>query len=241
MTSGSLVSIVLPTYNEKDNVLLLVKRINEVLQGYHYEVIVVDDSSPDGTYDAVLASGLENVRAILRTEDKGFAKSIRCGLENANGDILVIMDSDNNHRPEYLPFMIENIKYYDCVSASRFLYGGQMDSRTRHILSWVFNIGTRIATGGMVTDSLYGFLAIRRDVLEKCKYDDIFWGFGDYCIRLMYYLQKNGTTILQYPAVNGIRRYGTGNRRFMKTLIKYLIAVAQITVKGRLSYYVSRD
>lgn len=241
MSSPNLVSIILPTYNEKHNVIALIQRIKEVLSGYNYEIIVVDDDSEDGTCEAVLLLGLSNVKAIKRQEDKGFAKSIRCGLENARGDILVVMDSDNNHRPEYLPFMIDNTKYYDCVSASRFLYGGRMDTRVRHLLSWVFNIFSRIMTGGMVTDNLYGYFAIKRSTLEKCSYDNIFWGFGDYCIRLIYYLQKNNTSILQFPAVNGTRKYGSGNSRFFKVFIQYSFAVFQLMRKGRLEYYVQRD
>ncbi|MFC1815192.1 glycosyltransferase, partial [Thermodesulfobacteriota bacterium] len=123
------ISIILPTYNEKGNILLLIDAIHAELYDYNHEIIVVDDNSPDGTYQAVLGLNHPNVKTILRTENRGFANSIRCGIENAVGDIFVIMDSDFNHRPEYLPFMIQSLSHYDCVSASRFLYGGKMDSR----------------------------------------------------------------------------------------------------------------
>ncbi len=89
-------------------------------------------------------------------------------------------------------------------------------------------------TGGQVTDSLYGFLAIRRKIIEKCNYNDIFWGYGDYCIRLMYYLQKNNVQILQFPAVNGKRIAGKGNSRFFKVFWQYFIEVIKLTYKIRI-------
>ena len=137
---ANLASIILPCYNEKKNVIRLASRINEILKAYDFEILIVDDNSPDNTYSALRKLGIPNVIPILRTEGKGLANSIRTGLEKAKGESIVIMDSDFNHNPEYIPFLFENLKFYDCVSASRFLYGGIMDSRMRHLLSWVLNV-----------------------------------------------------------------------------------------------------
>jgi len=230
----SKISVILPSYNEKDNVIPLIGEIHHALADRDHEVLVVDDNSPDGTYAAVLALEDPHARAILRTENRGFANSIRTGLEQASGDIFVIMDSDFNHRPEYLPFMIDALEHYDVVSGSRFVYGGKMDSRARHLLSWSFNIFTRVMTGGQVTDSLYGLLAIKRTVMERVNYDDVFWGYGDYCIRLMYYLQRQEVRILQFPAVNGQRLAGNGNSRFVKVFWQYFREVVALTVRERL-------
>jgi dolichol-phosphate mannosyltransferase len=228
---NSKVSVVLPTFNERGSIVKLVLAIHDALRGYDHEILVVDDNSPDGTYDVVDKSGLSYTRAILRTEDKGFAKSIRCGIENAIGDVIVIMDSDFNHQPKYLPFMIDTLNHYDCVCASRFIYGGSMENRNRHTLSWIFNIFVRLMTGGKITDSLYGFLAVKRDELQKVKYDDVFWGYGDYCIRLLYYMQKNATSVLQFPAVNGKRIAGEGNSRFFRVFRQYFVAVVKLSYK----------
>src|SRR5690606_8627688 len=108
---------------------------------------------------------LPYVKPLLRTSNPSLALSIRHGIEHSTGNIIVVMDSDFNHRPEYLPILIENMKYYDCVSASRFVYGGDMGNRFRHISSWLFNIFTRIVTRTFITDSLFGYFSIRRDVL----------------------------------------------------------------------------
>jgi dolichol-phosphate mannosyltransferase len=108
---SNLVSIVLPTYNEKESICLLVDEIHEKLALYNHEILVVDDNSPDGTYEILQKLNYPFLRPILRTYDKGFANSIRCGVENVAGDIIIIMDSDFNHQPKYLPFMIESLRF----------------------------------------------------------------------------------------------------------------------------------
>ncbi|MCK4818539.1 glycosyltransferase [bacterium] len=227
------VSVILPTYNEKGNVIPLIKAIHENLEGYHHEIIVADDDSPDETYEAVKSLNYDFVKPILRTKSRGFANSIRCGIEHASGNVITVMDSDFNHRPEYLPFMINNIQYYDCVTASRFLYGGAMDSRLRHYLSWIFDIFTRILTGGMITDSLYGYFAIKKEVLNNIDFDKVFWGYGDYCIRLFYYLQVKRINVLQFPAVNGKRIDGEGSSRLLNVFIQYAKEVLKLTIREK--------
>jgi len=222
------ISVILPCFNEKDNILPLIEEIHKNLEPYKHEILIVDDNSPDGTYQLVKEKKLPYVRAILRKTDPSFAKSIRTGLEKAKGKILIVMDSDFNHKPEVLPALVENLRYYDCVLASRFVYGGDMGNRVRHICSWLFNVATRIVTRTFVTDTLFGYFAIRRDVIEKVDYDKVFWGFGEYNIRLMYYLQRQRISILQIPGVLGQRRGGEGNSRFFKTFMIYTKAVLKL-------------
>jgi dolichol-phosphate mannosyltransferase len=231
-----MVSVILPTRNERGNIVPLILAIREQLAAVDHEILVVDDNSSDGTLEAVDELKDPKVKSILRTTDLGLANSIRCGIDNAAGDVLVIMDSDFNHPPEYLPFMIDALEYYDCVSGSRFLYGGRMNIPSRHYASWVFNIFTRIMTGGQITDSLAGFLAIRRETIARCNFEDIFWGYGDYCIRLMYYLQQSGAKILQIPIVHGERLAGDGNSRLVRVFWQYLREVLALArKKGRIS------
>ncbi len=184
-----LVSVILPCFNEKDNILQLITVIHETLASWKHEIIVVDDNSPDGTYELLKENQADYLNLYQRTQDPSLAKSIRYGIENSKGDYIIIMDSDFNHQPKELPMMIANLEFFDCVSGSRFVYGGKMNPRSRHYASWIFNIIVRILTKKFVTDNLYGYVAIRRNILEQLNFDDIFWGFGEYCIRLMYYLQ----------------------------------------------------
>jgi dolichol-phosphate mannosyltransferase len=177
--------------------------------------------------------GYPFVRTILRTCNRGLANSIRTGLEHALGEVLVVMDSDFNHQPHYIPFMVRNLEHFDCVSASRFLYGGGMSDRSRQGMSWIFNIFTRVMTGGEITDSLYGFFAIKREVLGRVDFNRVFWGYGDYCIRLMYFLQKQQASILQFPAINGRRLTGEGNQKFVKIFVQYFSEVCKLAWKER--------
>ena len=215
------VSVVLPAYNERDNVISLIAEIHVNLGSYLHEIILVDDNSPDGTYRAASDLNLPYLKVILRKEDKGLANSIRCGIENSQGNVVIVMDSDFNHDPGYIPFMVDALKYYDCVTASRFLYGGGMDSRVRHLASWSFNIFVRVFTGGRINDNLYGFFAIKKKALEKTDYDKIFWGYGDYYLRLLYFLQRAGIRILQFPAVNGRRRFGQEQSHLVRIFLQY--------------------
>jgi dolichol-phosphate mannosyltransferase len=223
--AAPLVSIILPTYNEKGNILDLISEIKVLLEGRSKEILVVDDNSPDKTADAVRErfAGDPEVRVIVRTRDRGMANSIREGLEKSRGSQLLVMGSDFNHLPRYIPFMISALDHYDGVFGSRFLYGSWMSSFVHHKLSWAFNLFIRILLGGSITDNLYGYYAIRREVIERCNYDDIFWGFGDYCIRLLYYLEINRASLLQIPMIVGERRAGVGNQAMVRTLIQYLI------------------
>lgn len=227
----AMLSIILPCYNEKENILLLITELNNVLSSHNYQIIIVDDNSPDGTFAAVSQKKYENVKIYLRDNTPSLAKSIRLGIEQADGDIIVVMDSDFNHRPEELPAMLANLNYYDCVLASRFLYGSKTDNRFRHLSSWFFNLFVRIMTRKYITDSLFGYFAIKKNVLEKLNYDDIFWGYGDYCIRLMYYLQKNKVKILQVPSVLGKRKNGSGNKRLIKTFLQYTKETIKLALK----------
>ena len=133
--------------------------------------------------------------------------------------------------------MVKNLEFYNVVAGSRYVYGGGMDSWWRHNLSWVFNLFVRFGTGKYMTDTLYGFFAIHRSVMEKMDYDKIFWGYGDYCIRLMYYLQQKKYTILQIPVINGRRLRGVSNSRFLKVFGQYTWETFKLVVRERLKIF----
>lgn len=122
------VSVILPTYNERGNIGLLIDAIYHELTGYEHEVIVVDDNSDDGTYAHVVEKACPFVRVFLRIDNRGLAYAIRFGIEQAHGSVIIVMDSDFNHQPQYIPFMLRQLSYYDCVTALRFISGGRMNS-----------------------------------------------------------------------------------------------------------------
>lgn len=230
------VSVVLPAYKEAENLNILVPLVCKALKNYQHEVIVVDDNSMDLTeqYMNRLASEGLAVRLVIRKKNKGFANSIREGIESSSGDYILIMDSDGNHNPSYIPFMCEASKFYPCVVASRFQYGGGMPNKLRQNLSWCFNVFVRLLTGNFVTDSLFGFILIEKRLLNSLDFDKIFWGYGDYCIRLLFYLQKLNASILQFPAMNGVRVHGEGNSKFLNVFWQYFTECIKLVAKERL-------
>ena len=233
MKNNTSVSVVLPCFNEKGNIVALIDSIQLQLQDFDFEIIVVDDNSPDGTYAYLLSQNLDRVKVIKRSDEPSLALSIEAGLKASQGDYLVVMDSDFNHRPRDIKILLSNLRFFDCVMASRFVYGGRMDTRFRHVCSWVFNVFTRIVTRTYITDSLFGFFAIKREVLFGLPFDKVFWGYGDYCIRLMYFLQKKQHTILQIPGILGKRMAGQGNTRLITTLLQYTFEVIKFSISNK--------
>lgn len=226
------VCVILPTYNEKDNIILLINDIHQVLDNINHEIIVVDDQSSDGTFESVIRMNDSSVRSFLRRENRGLASAIRYGLERARGGSIIVMDSDFNHQPKYLPFMIRSLESYNAVFASRFLPGGgTVDHRVRYFLSALFNIFVRFFIGLKVSDSLYGFFGIKKDIVNSRDYDDIFYGHGDYCPRLLYYLQKKNIPIFEFPAVNGKRRFGRRKMSFFDMFYTYCQAIIRLKRK----------
>ena len=229
------ISVVLPTYNEQDNIVGLIQAIHHSLSSVEHEIIVVDDSSDDGTYELAANFQDPRLRIIQRKGSRSLAKSIAQGIDLSSGDRCVVMDSDFNHKPEYLLLMVEALNKYDCACASRFLDGGGMNNRLRHVLSKIFDAFVRCMTGGRVSDNLYGFFAIKKEILRDLPEEKIFWGYGDYYFRLLYYLQKKRARIFQFPAQNGGEepiRVGF----LTQTFFRYFFEVIRLSLKGKVGH-----
>lgn len=227
------ISLILPAHNERLNLQPLIDEVKDVLQDKDLEIIVVDDQSNDGTARELKRCLVPGLRVVETERRLGLGRSIGLGIKQAVGDLVIVMDSDFNHQPKYLPFMVQSLDIYDAAFASRFYPGGGMDSFWRHHMSRIFNLFTQITLGGQFKDHSYGFFIIRRSVLNKLPFKDIFWGYGDYCVRLIYYLQQETDSILQFPAINGIRRFGEGNLRLVQTFFDYVMAVLRFSKKVR--------
>lgn len=123
------VTIVVPTFNERDNIAPLAQRIFATLDPAAAELLVVDDASPDGTADA--ARGLAPqypVRVVVRTGERGLASAVLRGVAEAHAPWIVVMDADRSHPPESLPALLEPLRdeAVDAVVGSRFVAGGRV-------------------------------------------------------------------------------------------------------------------
>ncbi len=244
------VSVVLPTFNERDNICDLIDAICRELQpaGYRFEIMVVDDSSPDGTaevvrgrYDLGDSTGgpipnypAGTLRLFVRTVDKGLAASIRDGLLLAQGQTLVVMDTDFNHDPAMIPQMVDLLRHYDLVIGSRFVMRGGMEDRQRYHFSQLYNVFIRVLFHIQIQDNLSGFFAVRRDRLFSLAslFPRIFYGYGDYFIRLLLVAWRSDWKILEVPVFYILRRHGTSKTGFWSVFKKYTAAVLRVRVYG---------
>lgn len=249
---GVSVSVVLPTYNERDNICDLADAIQAHLEplGCAYELMIMDDDSPDGTaevvrtrYHLVQVDGAEwvgqvgsygIVRLVVRTQDRGLARSIRHGLELARGQTLVVMDTDFNHDPALIPQMVDFLRYYDLVIGSRFVMRGGMEDALRYRLSQVYNVFIRTLLHTQIQDNLSGYFAIRRaQFLELAPIvDKIFYGYGDYFIRLLLVGWRKDWRILEVPVFYILRRHGASKSGFWRIFRDYTRAVLRLRLRG---------
>ena len=170
-------SIVLPTYNEKENIVNLINQILEISKDIeNKEIIVVDDNSSDGTYLSCKVAFEKNdvVKLILRKNNKGLANSIGDGIKFSKGQNIIIMDTDLTHDPKLIPKLIYLIQKFDVVSCSRFCAGGLMENRPHYYLSFSFNLLLRIILKTQIQDNLGGFFCINKKVLDSLPHEKIF-------------------------------------------------------------------
>lgn len=228
-------SIILPTYNERENITELIEAIHAALRpwAFDYELVVVDDNSPDDTAGAVRhhCNGDARVKLHVRTGGRGLATAIRYGIERAAGDVIVCMDTDFNHDPAMIPQMIKLLEFYDVVIGSRFVMRGGMEDRFRQFASLLYNYGIRLLFRTPVHENLSGFFAMYRDRLISMDMDQIFYGYGDYFIRLIMVAWQRGYNMLEVPVFYRLRMHGHSKTQFLSTFVQYTQALLSLRVK----------
>ena len=183
--SQAQVSVIIPTYNESENVIQVLKSIGEHLpKDVEIEAIVVDDNSPDGTgkvvEDYIADTRNEagySIDIIHRETKSGLSSAILDGIQHSSAETIVVMDSDFSHPPKIIPQLVEEIKTsgYDIAIASRYTEGGEVSgwSTKRKLIS---KGATGIAKAGLgvnESDPMSGFFAFKRKILEGIKFDAI--------------------------------------------------------------------
>jgi dolichol-phosphate mannosyltransferase len=230
------VSVILPTYNEAGNIAALVRAIKaHTPSTWQREILVVDDNSPDRTYEIVCEAfaGDPEVKAVLRTADRGLAKSIRAGIDMSTGDRIVVMDTDFTHDPVEIPRLLHVGQIYDLVSGSRFCAGGRMQDTRHYLASLAYNWLMRIILRTQVQDNLGGYFTIDANKLRLLPLDRIFFGYGDYFFRLLHYAQKRGFSVVEIPARYEVRHAGISKSNFLKMLITYTGAMVRLRIQSR--------
>ena len=217
-----LISVIIPTYNEKDNVIPLVEKLHSVLSGYKYEVVLMDDNSRDGTI--ALAESLAAkypVRIIVRQGVRGLAVSVADGFKAAKGQYFVVMDADLQHPPELILKLVQALEDgADMAVASRYVKGGGMEnwSTTRKIISKgaIMISHILLPSSRTVKDITSGFFALKREVVDGVELNPIGWKI---LLETLYMgkIQK----VVEVPFVFALRTRGSSKLNFHQQ-IEYL-------------------
>jgi dolichol-phosphate mannosyltransferase len=222
------VSIILATYNERENILGTIQSIFEHVKD-PVEIIVVDDDSSDGTWQ--LVERLNNPRVILirRVSTRGLASAFNRGIIESRGQIVGWMDADMCMPPSLLPAMIGKLDQYDIVVGSRYVAGG-VDDRAplRVISSRLINGLAGLVLGYGIKDYDSGFVVLRRTVFDKVSI--IPTGYGAYFMEFLYTCRKKRLTVHEVPYVfrdraKGVSKSAPSLYKFFKTGMQYVIRI----------------
>ena len=207
------VLVVIPTYNERDNIGKIVKRLHTALPDVH--VLVVDDGSPDGTGQLAdeMAAADDRVHVMHRTEKAGLGAAYVAGFQWAldrNYGVICEMDADGSHAPEQLHRLLDALPQADLVLGSRWVPGGEVVNwpAQRKFLSLGGSLYSRLALGANVRDMTGGFRAFRADTLRKLNLASV--ASAGYCfqIDLLWRTIELGFRVREVPITFLEREFG---------------------------------
>jgi dolichol-phosphate mannosyltransferase len=206
-------AIVIPTYNESDNIQSLVEAI--IALGEALQVIIVDDSSPDGTGELAenLAREHSAVHVLHRSAKLGLGTAYIAGFKRAfalGAERIMTMDADFSHHPRYIPRLLARSQAHDLVIGSRYVDGGGTlhCGLWRQVLSRTANTVARIVLGLRAHDCTAGFRCYRRQALESIGLDHIFSDGYSFLVEMLYKCQQRGCRIAEVPIIFEDRRRG---------------------------------
>ncbi|HEX9845706.1 MAG TPA: glycosyltransferase family 2 protein [Candidatus Nitrosotenuis sp.] len=233
------VSIIIPTYNESQNILEVLKSIEEHLPANTTaQAIVVDDNSPDGT-GKLVEDYLQNVKKIAnytidvihRKTKEGLSSAILKGIQYATGNTIVVMDSDLSHPPSLLPKMLDALKHPKCdiVIASRYVRGGSIDGWTlrRKLISKTATLIAKRGLGINAKDPMSGFFAFKKQIIEGLKFDAI-----GYKMLLEILVKAKNISVLEIPYTFTNRKFGS-SKLDSKAITDYIKAVWKLYRFGK--------
>ncbi len=214
------VMVVLPTYNEKENLHLMVQALFG-LEIPNFHLLVVDDNSPDGTGEiadnlAKLDSYAGRINVLHRTQKDGLGPAYKAGFKKAiamGADYIIQMDCDFSHQPKYILQMLKLASDHDIVIGSRYIKGGSVDERwgpIRKLLSWWANrIYTPTILNMPVRDATGGFRLYKRDVLLGINVDQVYASGYVFQVEMIFVAHKLDYNITEIPIHFPDRERGT--------------------------------
>ncbi len=231
-----MISIIIPTYNEADNVSTLINQIERALKKHSFEIIIVDDNSPDKTWRIVkkLTKTKKHLKLIHRTNQKGLTSAFNAGIKKSQGSIIGWLDADLSHPPKLLSSMINKLKNNDVVIASRYVKKAKDNRRMfwAVLFSFLINKLAKTLLYKEVTDYTSGYILLKKKFLTKPLKGD----YGEYFINLVFNLKKTKTKIIEIPyiSINRVRgqsKTATNLLGFIKRGSKYLYTILNLCLK----------
>ncbi len=232
-------SLVIPTYNERENIELLIAQISKILADFNYEILIVDDNSPDGTWQIVqkLQKTYPVVRLIRRQNMRGLSSAVIEGFQQARGDVLGVMDADHSHDVRLLRKMVELIQQEkaDCVIGSRRISGGGADQWPFY-RKWLSNLATfsaHICTEIQVKDPMSGYFCIHQKLYEEAKAQVRPKG---YKILLELLVKSSPQKVMELPYVFVNRRQGYSklSLQVVRDYLEQLLQLALFRLQKRI-------
>ena len=212
------VSVIVPTYNEADNIVEVIDRLRRVLGGQPHEIIIVDDDSPDGTWQLARRHGADDpaVRVIRRIGERGLASAVLDGMAAAEGDALAVIDGDLQHDESVLPAMVRSVldDGADVCVGTRTAESGSFGDRAR-MRQWVTAAGTALVRRLLprlrrTSDPLSGFFVVSRGLYERAA-PRISRGLREYKILWAFLARRGDLTVTEVGY--GFRPRGGGETK----------------------------
>ena len=221
------ISLVIPTFNEAENISIIIDKIFNILKhnGLNGEVIVVDDDSPDGTWEiAERLKTVYNIKVLRRLDKRGLSSAVIDGFKIASGDIIGVMDADMSHPPEKIPELLEPIisNKSDMVIGSRYVEGARIENWPfrRKVSSKIAALLVRALTD--VKDPMAGFFFFRRGVIEGLTLSP--QGFK---IGLEILVKSRCKNVTEVPILFGDREFGD-SKLDLRVIFEDFIHIAKL-------------
>ncbi len=237
------VVVVVATYNEAENLTLLLDGIRQEMSGWDFRVVIVDDASPDGTGQLAdrLALTDKRITVVHRSGKLGLGSALRTGVHRAmefQPGVIATMDADLSHPPEALPRLLAAIEDgSDVAVGSRYVRGGSIThwSLTRRVLSRAANALTCWVTGSRVRDNTGNFRAFKATVFDRLDLGQVRSGGYTFFIETLWLIQRLGFRVTEVPIHFVDRRSGASKipRAYVLQAFALLLRLAVQRVRGR--------
>ncbi|MEM4266971.1 MAG: polyprenol monophosphomannose synthase [Candidatus Nanoarchaeia archaeon] len=234
------ISVVLPTYNEKENIMILIPELESIFKKNNLkgEIIVVDDSSPDGTADAayLLNKRYGNVKVVLRPKKEGIGAALRDGYNHASGNVIFSMDSDLSFDHNLIPVFLEKLKQYDLVVGSRHTAQGGYEKKNLNIfMKWLTSRGgnfvLRLMSGVNVHDFSANFRGIKKSVWDAIKTTD---NTNSILFEMILLTKYKGFKVSEIPVTFKDRVHGESKLNLAKEAPSFFLKATKWSLKSRL-------